>query len=67
MMDGQVVAGVVLFNSPSAWHAQYIAADEAGYRVSALDAVFAEVMVQRVGQRRDTSISASATRTRGGP
>ena len=40
LMDGHVEAGVVFFNSPSVWHAQYIAASEIAYNVSALDAVF---------------------------
>lgn len=40
LLEGKVEAGVVFFNSPNAWHAQYIAASEAAYDVSALDAVF---------------------------
>ena len=40
LVDGHVEAGVVFFNSPSIWHAQYIAASEIAYNVSALDAVF---------------------------
>jgi hypothetical protein len=40
LMEGRVEAGVVFFNSPSVWHAQYIAASELAYEVSALDAVF---------------------------
>lgn len=40
LLDGRVEAGVVFFNSPSVWHAQYIAASERAYDVSALDAVF---------------------------
>ena len=40
LIDGRVEAGVVFFNSPSVWHAQYIAASERAYAVSALDAVF---------------------------
>jgi hypothetical protein len=37
--EGEVVAGTVLFNSPMVFHTQYLAASEAGMRVSALDAV----------------------------
>jgi hypothetical protein len=37
---GRVEAGVVLFNSATVWHAQYIASSETGYKCSALDAVF---------------------------
>lgn len=40
LVDEEVVAGVVLFEMPDATHAQYIASGEAGYRTSALDAVF---------------------------
>lgn len=39
-LDGETVAGVVLFDTPQATHAQYIASGEEGYRVCALDAVF---------------------------
>ncbi|OYD76186.1 UNVERIFIED_ORG: acetyltransferase (GNAT) family protein [Burkholderia sp. CF145] len=39
-IDGQVEAGVVVFKTRTAWHAQYIAASETAYSVSALDAVF---------------------------
>ncbi|KAE8759282.1 GNAT family N-acetyltransferase [Paraburkholderia madseniana] len=39
-IGGHVVAGVVVFKTRTAWHAQYIAASEAAYSVSALDAVF---------------------------
>lgn len=40
VIDGVVEAGVVFFNSKTVWHAQYIAASEKAYEVSALDAVF---------------------------
>lgn len=40
LIDERVEAGVVFFNSRSVWHAQYIAASESAYEVSALDAVF---------------------------
>lgn len=36
----RIEAGVVLFRCGPAWHAQYIAASQAAYEVSALDAVF---------------------------
>lgn len=39
-LEGSVVAGVILFDTPVARHAQYIAASEAGYAVCALDLVF---------------------------
>jgi hypothetical protein len=38
--DGRVVAGVLLFNTTTVHHAQYIASSETGYAVSALDLVF---------------------------
>lgn len=43
-IDGQVEAGVVVFKTRTAWHAQYIAASEAAYAISALDAVFDRVI-----------------------
>lgn len=53
LMDGVVEAGVVFFNTARVWHAQYIAASEAAYEVSALDAVFdaAIVEAQQTGAR----------------
>lgn len=40
LLHGAVEAGVLLFNGPRVWHAQYIAASEKAYAVGALDAVF---------------------------
>lgn len=40
VMDEKVIAGVLLFCSRNVWHAQYIASNESGNQVSALDAVF---------------------------
>lgn len=39
VLDERVVAGIVLFSTPAADHAQYIASSSTGYEVSALDAV----------------------------
>jgi len=39
ILDQQVVAGILLFETATAAHAQYIASSETGYLVSALDAV----------------------------
>jgi len=39
VLEGQVVAGVVLFQTGRVDHAQYIAADDRGYKTSALDLV----------------------------
>jgi hypothetical protein len=39
-LQGEPVAGVVLFDTPRVSHAQYIASIDAGNRVGALDAVF---------------------------
>lgn len=39
-MNDRVVAGVLLFITPTTHHAQYIASSETGYMVSALDLVF---------------------------
>jgi len=41
VLDGGVVAGVTVFRTDRVDHAQYIAADERGYRAAALDAVLA--------------------------
>lgn len=40
LLDGAVVAGVIVFISRNVWHAQYIASDEVGYETNALDVVF---------------------------
>ncbi len=40
MLNDAVVAGVLVFATPVADHAQYIASSEVGYETSALDAVF---------------------------
>lgn len=39
-VDDVVVAGTLLFITPTTFHAQYIASSETGYNVSALDAIF---------------------------
>ncbi|QBP73991.1 GNAT family N-acetyltransferase [Herbaspirillum huttiense] len=44
ILEEKVAAGVVLFRSATTWHAQYIASSEAGYSVSALDAVFESII-----------------------
>lgn len=44
LVDDQVEAGVVLFNSRQVWHAQYIASSQAGYSISALDALFENII-----------------------
>jgi hypothetical protein len=53
LIEGHVEAGVVFFNSRSVWHAQYIAASESAYDVSALDAVFDSAIseAQQAGAR----------------
>lgn len=40
VIDNMVVAGIVLFITPIATHAQYIASSQYGYEISALDAIF---------------------------
>lgn len=44
LSEAGLVAGVLLFKSPNVWHAQYIAADQVGYDLSALDAVFDRII-----------------------
>src|SRR5207244_9335990 len=39
LLEGSVVAGAVVFRTGRVDHAQYIGADDRGYRTSALDAV----------------------------
>lgn len=46
LIDGKVEAGIVLFNSANVWHAQYIAASELAYQVSALDAIFDAAIIE---------------------
>jgi CelD/BcsL family acetyltransferase involved in cellulose biosynthesis len=46
---GRVEAGVVLFRCGPVWHAQYIAASQAAYDVSALDAVFDGAITEAKG------------------
>jgi len=45
-----VVAGVLIFSTPVADHAQYIASSEAGYDISALDAVFEHCISTAAGK-----------------
>lgn len=39
-LNERIVSGVVLFVTPTAYHAQYIASSDDGYEVSALDRIF---------------------------
>jgi lipid II:glycine glycyltransferase (peptidoglycan interpeptide bridge formation enzyme) len=39
-LDDRIVAGIVVFSTPTVHHTQYIASSQQGYEVSALDAVF---------------------------
>jgi hypothetical protein len=48
---GEAAAGVVLFDSPRASHAQYIALSEAGNSVGALDAVFDHCLARAAARR----------------
>ena len=52
-VGGRVVAGTVLFMTPTTYHTQYIAASETGHEVSALDLVFEHCMAaaQQNGKR----------------
>src|SRR5262249_45051657 len=38
--DGEMLAGVVVFENPTVTHAQYISSSDAGRTIGALDAVF---------------------------
>ena len=46
LLDGRVVAGVVLFLTPRVSHAQYIASNSSGHACSALDAIFEHCIAQ---------------------
>lgn len=66
VLDGEVLAGVIVFSTPMADHAQYIASSEKGYEVSALDAVFDHCIAHshQVGKRWfDFGISTEASGT----
>jgi CelD/BcsL family acetyltransferase involved in cellulose biosynthesis len=47
-VDDRVEAGVVVFKTRRAWHAQYIAASQTAYAISALDAVFDRLIADAV-------------------
>lgn len=47
-MHGRVEAGIVVFKTRTTWHAQYIAASESAYSVSALDAVFDRALAEAI-------------------
>jgi len=50
LINGEVEAGVVFFNSPIAWHAQYIAASAAAYEMAALDVVFESAIARAASE-----------------
>lgn len=45
-INGNVEAGIILFITPTTHHAQYIASSEAGYDISALDAIFEHCILE---------------------
>ncbi len=49
-LDGRVIAGVLLFITPTAQHAQYIASSDKGYEASALDLLF-EYSIETAGDQ----------------
>lgn len=42
--DGQMLAGIVVYRYPTAWHTQYMAASDEGRKLGALDFVVAELI-----------------------
>ncbi len=44
-----LAAGVLVFKTPTVWHAQYIASSAAGYETNALDAVFENIIQEAAG------------------
>lgn len=51
-LNNEVVAGVVLFITASAYHAQYIASTDTGYKVSALDMVFDQIIQTAIQEKK---------------
>ena len=49
-LDDSVVGGTVLFCTPAAHHAQYIAADDRGTRIGALDLIFDSCIAQAAAE-----------------
>lgn len=49
-LDNRVIAGMLLFITPTVHHAQYIASNEKGYEVSALDLLF-EYSIEMAGDQ----------------
>lgn len=52
LIDNIVVAGIVVFKTPTAFHAQYIASSEIGYKANALDLVFEFAIDQAIAEGR---------------
>ncbi len=52
LVDGQVEAGLVLFETPLVTHAQYIASSEIGYSINALDLLFEHSIAEAEAQGR---------------
>lgn len=52
ILNGTIVAGVVLFITSTTHHAQYIAASDEGYQVSALDLVFDHCINNAIKQQK---------------
>jgi hypothetical protein len=50
LLEGRIVAGVVLFRTGNVDHSQYIGADDRGYKASALDLVFTRCIDESVGR-----------------
>jgi len=52
ILAGQVIAGIVLFDTPVVSHSQYIASSETGYDVGALDMVFEAAIEHAAATKR---------------
>lgn len=50
--DGEVMAGVVMFGTPTTAHAQYIVASDRGREIGALDAVFMDLLTSQYPGKR---------------
>jgi hypothetical protein len=50
--DGEMVAGLLLFITPTAHHAQYIASSKQGYEITALDLLFEHCITKALAEGR---------------
>jgi len=74
--DGEIVAGVLVYETPTVAHAQYIAASERGHELRAQDALFAHLLAHvftekpwfdfGISTKRDGTLNAGLARNKEG-